>query len=392
LHDFDVAIVGGGCAGLWAGRTAGNAGARTLLVERSRRIGEKIVCAEGIGVAGIGQFMRLPQECIAATIDKALLFDPRGGCVELDEPACGWVLHKDRFLKHLAAAAEASGADIRVGTEAGNVRPLDSGGLALDLEGAEGGFTVTAGAVVAADGLESGTARRLGIQRPLGSLELFSCAQYRLAPISLHAHAVEFHFGGDVAPGGYAWVFPKGEDIANVGVGVICSGRRARSPLEYLERFRQRRCPEAEILGRAFGGVPSARAPHRTFGRGVFAAGDAARVADPVSGAGIVPGMESAEIAGRAAAAYALAGADGRSVEREYVREVRALFKDRGLRFAVRKVLARMNDAEVGKMLKLAGEYASRERLIGGDPFSLVKFMLKAMPRTFGIVRHLVGV
>ena len=384
MSSFDVVVVGGGCAGLWAAKTAAEAGARTLLVERSPRIGEKIACAEGVGTAGIAQFMRLPPECVANRIDKGLLFDPQGECVELDGPACGYVLHKRLFLKHMASMAEASGVDIRTGVEARNVGETDGGGLALDLEGPGGRLTVMAGAVVAADGLESGISRGLGIQKPLVGPELFSCAQYRVAPIDVDPSTVEFHFGRNVAPGGYGWVFPKGEDVANVGVGVICSGRGKKSPLEYLEAFKRRRCPAGEVLGKVFGGVPSVRVPHRAFGWGVFAAGDAARVADPVSGAGIVPGMESAEVAGRAAAAYARGVLDGRQVERMYV-------KDRNVRFAVRKVIGRMTDDEVARMLRLAAEYAKSATLIGGDSLRLVKFMLKAMPRTFGLVRHLVG-
>jgi digeranylgeranylglycerophospholipid reductase len=392
LHDFDVVVVGGGCAGLWAAKTAAEAGARTVLVERNHRIGEKIACAEGIGAAGIAQFMSLPTECVAARVDRALLFDPQGVSVELDAPACGYVLHKHRFLRCLASMAEESGVEVRVGVEARNIREVDGGGVGLDLEGLDDRPAVTAGAMVAADGLESMVSRALGIQKPLGPLELFSCAQYRVAPVDVEPGTVEFHFGANVAPGGYGWVFPKGEGVANVGVGVICSRRRKKSPLEYLERLKRRRCPEGKVLGRVFGGVPSVRTPHKTFGRGVFAAGDAARVADPVSGAGIVPGMESAEIAGKAAAAYARDPGNGHFAERLYAKELGARFKDRNLRFAVRKVIGRMTDDEVGKMLRLTAEYAEHATLIGGDTFRLVKFMFKAMPRTFSIVRHLVGI
>jgi digeranylgeranylglycerophospholipid reductase len=387
LHDFDVVIVGGGCSGLWAARTAVLAGARALLVERSERIGERIVCAEGLAADGIAQFTELGPECVAASIDRALLFDPKGSCVELAEPGCGYVLRKDVFLRSLAAMAASVGAEIRTGIEAHAVRPISGGGLVVHLGG--GTDSVTAGAVVAADGIESGIGRGIGIQRPLRPIELFSCAQYRLAPVRTDACTVEFHFGRGIAPGGYAWVFPKGEDVANVGVGVICSDKGKRSTVGYLEAFRQRRCPGARVLSRVLGGVPSARSPFRPFGQGVFMAGDAARVADPMSGAGIVPGMESAELAAKAAVLYARCDSHGRTAEREFAGSMKALFKDRNLRFGVRKILARMSDEEIGNMLALVGEYASRTSVLK-DPFSVVKFMVKAMPRAFGLVRHLV--
>jgi digeranylgeranylglycerophospholipid reductase len=392
LPDFDVVIVGGGCAGLWAARTAASAGARTLLVERYGRIGEKIACAEGVGAAGIGQFTDLPPECVAAIVDGASLYDPEGKCIEIAEPGCGYILNKGLFLRRLASEAERLGAEIRVGTEAGTVRPLAGGGLAIDLDGTGGGLTISAGAVVGADGIESGIGRQVEIQSAVKPLELFSCAQYVLAPVDVDPRRVEFHFGGDVAPGGYAWVFPKGEDVANVGVGVICSGKNRPIPLEYLRRFKARRCPEAKVLACVFGGVPMARAPFGGYGHGVFLAGDAGRMADPVSGAGIVPGMATAELAARAAVEYALDGSNARSVGREFKRNLKALFKDRNLRSAVRKIMVRMSDAEAVRMLDLVGEYASEQSLLKGDPFSIVGFMVKAMPRTFGLVRHLVRI
>jgi digeranylgeranylglycerophospholipid reductase len=201
---------------------------------------------------------------------------------------------------------------------------------------------------------------------------------------------VEFHFGRDIAPGGYAWVFPKGEGIANVGVGMICTGKSEAPPLTYLERFKQRRCAEARPLARVFGGVPAARAPFRVCGRGVFLAGDAGRVADPVSGAGIVPSMESGELAARAAVDHSRGGSTKGAVERKFTAGMKARFKDRSMRFAVRKILSRLSDDELVKMLGLLGEYASRGSILAGDPIGMVKFMLKAMPQTFGVVRHLV--
>jgi digeranylgeranylglycerophospholipid reductase len=390
LPDFDVVVVGGGGAGLMAARTAASSGASTLLVERYGRIGERIVCAEGVGAAGLAQFAGPPPECVAASIDGASLFDPEGGCIDISEPGCGYILNKDLFLRHLALDTARAGAETWVGTEALMVRPLAGRGLMVDLEGTGGRFTVTAGAVVGADGIESRIGRRLGFQGALKPLELFSCAQYLLAPVDVDKRKVEFHFGRDIAPGGYAWVFPKGEDVANVGLGVICSDKNEISPLEYLRRFKARRCPGAKVMASVFGGVPAGRAPFGAYGHGVFLAGDAGRMADPVSGAGIVPALETGELAAKAAVEYARDGGTARSVEREFSKGVKALFRDRALRFGVRKVLARMSDAEAVRMLSAVGDYASGHSLLGGDPFSIVGFMIKAMPRTFGLVRHLV--
>ncbi len=33
----------------------------------------------------------------------------------------------------------------------------------------------------------------------------------------------DFYLGKEIAPGGYIWVFPKGKNVANVGIGILAS-------------------------------------------------------------------------------------------------------------------------------------------------------------------------
>ena len=53
-----------------------------------------------------------------------------------------------------------------------------------------------------------------------------------------HSDALELHFGS-VAPGGYAWVFPK-ESVANIGLGVQRKMSKGRSLDSYENEFIER--------------------------------------------------------------------------------------------------------------------------------------------------------
>jgi digeranylgeranylglycerophospholipid reductase len=389
LYGFDVAVVGGGCAGLWAAKTAAQNGARTLLIEKQKRIGDRIACAEGIGSVGISSLLELKPEWVATSIDSARLVPPDGAVVEMSEPGCGYVLNKGLFLRGLAEMVAQEGAEIWLGSEVKGVDATGSGELRLRISRPDGSRTVLAGSVVAADGIEAGIARKAGIHGGIDAAEVFSCAQDTVSPIEVRSNTVEFYFGQEVAPGGYAWVFPKGDSVANVGVGLIYDTAHNGRASEYLERFKQERCPGGGIVGRIVGGVPSVRDPFRACGGGIFAAGDAARIADPVSGGGIVKGMESGAAAGRCAARYASAGGDGGDAEKQFTDELKHLYKDRSLRFAVRRVVSTMSDKELSRLIEAVGEFSAGGSFLKADPFRIVKFLVKVMPNTFGLVKHL---
>jgi digeranylgeranylglycerophospholipid reductase len=390
LPDFDVVVVGGGCAGLWASKAAAENAASTLLVERAARIGDRTLCAEGVGAQGMSGLIDLKPEWIATSIDRAKVFSPDGSAVEFEEPGCGFILNKDTFLHGLSELAAGQGVEIWLGCEVKKVDIAESDGLGLQIEGTGGRRSIGAGSIVAADGIESAIARQCGLQKGLGAMDVFSCAQYTVSSIDVDPHALEFHFGREVAPGGYGWVFPKGDGMANVGVGTIREDTDGMSAKDYLERFKEQRCPQSQIIRQVVGGVPSLKSPYPACGSGVFLAGDAARIADPITGAGIVPGMMSGAIAGAAAQLYSTGDVETKTVEKRFVRGLKNLHGDRNLRFAVRRAVTGFDDKKLAKMIQVTGKYGPQDSLIKGDPLRVAGFLLKAMPEAFGMIKHLV--
>ncbi|MCL4766337.1 MAG: NAD(P)/FAD-dependent oxidoreductase, partial [Hyphomicrobiaceae bacterium] len=107
-------------------------------------------------------------------------------------------------------------------------------------------------------------------------------------------------------PGGYAWLFPKG-DVANLGLGVAPAARHRLKPL--LESLHRRLVAEdrvgSEVLGHTGGAIPVGGmldAASRLGGTTVLLTGDAAGLSNPVTGAGINAAVISGTLAGEAAA------------------------------------------------------------------------------------------
>jgi digeranylgeranylglycerophospholipid reductase len=236
------------------------------------------------------------------------LYAPSGDSLEFTEEGMGYVLERRVFDRALANRAARAGADVRVSTCAtGLVYDRDRlSGVRMLSRGRE--TTVRCRLVVAADGVESRVARWAGIKTLNALRDLEVTTQYLLDNISTEKGYCEFFLGREVAPGGYAWIFPKTSDTANVGIGICGRYTRERSSTDYLHAFLAQRCPDSTPLAMVVGSVPVGVTLDDIVGDGIMVVGDAAHQVNPISGGGIGTAMIAGEIAGRIGAEAIKAG------------------------------------------------------------------------------------
>ena len=155
--------------------------------------------------------------------------------------------------------------------------------------------------MIGADGVESRVGRWAGLNTTCKLQDMESAVQMTLTNINVEPDTCYFYFGEKVAPGGYLWVFPKGENTANVGLGIAGIYGRQKHALSYLEEFIEKNFPNASILTVIAGGVPCAKTADKIVTHGLMLVGDAAHQVNPVSGGGIISGMIGGKIAGQIA-------------------------------------------------------------------------------------------
>ncbi len=368
-RDLDVLVVGAGPAGAVAAREAKCAAPEldVLLIERDRAVGAPVRCAEGVGDAGLREFAA-PEGApwVARKITRVIFLAPDDTEVKVAQRDVGWILDRTRFDAYLAAQAVAAGADLRVGIEATGMQRCPDGRWHVRLRGAGSDETVRARVVIGADGVEAMVGRWAGLDTRVPARDMESCAQYVLQGIDVDPDAIYIQWGERVAPGGYAWVFPKGDGTANVGLGLVALRSDGRNARAYLDEWVARRYPRGARTGYTVGGVIVHTTVQKTYADGVLLAGDTAHMINPLSGGGIVNAMKAGRLAGGTAAAAIREGdTSARRLASYHDTWMKLLGEDHLKYYRIKQALEGLSDDFFNRLARTVNKIPLEKRTLG---------------------------
>jgi digeranylgeranylglycerophospholipid reductase len=300
-NEYDIIVVGAGPAGSMAARFAAEQGISVLMLEKDRDVGYPVRCGEAVSKKGVEAFIAPSDKWIAAKINKFSLNSPDGTEVVIDYQETAYILERRVFDYELAKTASKAGAEILTRAYVNGLL-FDNdkvAGVKYEFNGEQ--REVRAKIVIAADGVESRVGRWAGLETHCDFRDMECCVQITASNVNVNSDTCYFYFGKDFAPHGYFWIFPKGDKIANIGLGVSGLIGKNKSALSFHNSFMEKKYPHASILTRIAGGVPYSTTLKKISAPGIMLVGDAAHQVNPLSGGGITSGMIGGSIAGRMA-------------------------------------------------------------------------------------------
>lgn len=290
VQRYDAIVVGAGPAGSTTAIRLAREGARVLLLDKARFPRDK-PCGGGLTLRAVGELPVSPEPVVEQRVDRVGLrlrygrrFERRGrGPLILMTQR----LRLDHYLVEQAAAA---GAEVRDGVRVSDVA-VDGDGVSLRV----GDERVAGEALVGADGVNGTVRRSLGLGGDhVMAVALEGNVPYGAVGPEQYDGIAEVELA--IVPGGYGWIFPKGDHV-NVGVG----GWEAHGPgLRTLlaELCARHGIPFDDVASIRGHRLPLRRADSVAARGRALLVGDAAGLVDPLTG----DGMYEAFVSGRLAA------------------------------------------------------------------------------------------
>uniref|UniRef100_A0A7C4YF12 NAD(P)/FAD-dependent oxidoreductase n=1 Tax=candidate division WOR-3 bacterium TaxID=2052148 RepID=A0A7C4YF12_UNCW3 len=370
MKKYDIIVVGAGISGVFFSKLISESGAKVLVIERKKRIGEDIHCAEGVSKKSISDLLEIKDKWISSKIEGSIMCGPDNTCFKTHFPDVGWILDRSRMEEDILLDAVKNGVDVITRREVVDISEYENGRTVILNNGA----SFLCELVVGADGISSFVGRRTGILKPLRKDEFHITYQY-FAYTNKNDNYAEFYFSFMDVPGGYFWNFPKGEGFSKVGLGIDPS-LTDKKPKEFLDNIIKKRFDVFKPVYGFGSGVPTTY-NDKLVKDGVALIGDGGRLTDPITGGGIANALRSAMLLAQTIKNGDLSLRNLRKYEEKWNR---TYGKNNKWGWSAKNIFRSMRDDEIKKIAEFGIKVFHNRTINDVKHYEIIKGIIKEYP------------
>ena len=297
-------MIGAGPAGSSAARSAALNGAKTLFIDKKEEVGNPVKCAEGIGDFLFPYLpFKIPKEQLIWEMDGMFFWTDD---ISIEKRGDFWKGHsvdRIKFDKWVSEEAVNTGAELWKNAELLDLEIDEEDNVKTAIvKKDKKNIKINPKIVIAADGSESTVLKLLDLYHPKEG-DIADVYTWEMKNLNLYKPHLEQIYIGEFTPSGYAYIFPKSKNVANVGIGGVFPNKKIE---KYFEEFLELDHIKKQVKNGEYVIEKTKKTPWRDISNGwvvrnVIITGDAANQTLKPLGEGILPGIIIGNIAGKLA-------------------------------------------------------------------------------------------
>ncbi|MEM2337499.1 MAG: NAD(P)/FAD-dependent oxidoreductase [Candidatus Bathyarchaeia archaeon] len=361
----DIIVVGAGPSGSFCALNIAKEGIKVTVFEEHNEIGTPCHCAGHLSIIGLKNLglYPLPKGIVENTFHGAKIYSPRGSEFSVHFPSpITCTVDRASFDKHISRLAEKAGARYFLGSRV-NSLTFRENCIETSVSKISGErFNFSGKIVVNAEGVNCRILKQAGLNPPKN--DFVYCVNAEIENVkNIELDMVEVFLGNDYAPGFYAWLIPKEEGKAKVGLGVkIGNPKNALRKLMQKHPAASEKLKNAKILREIFHSIPLSGPIKRAYCNRFLAVGDAASQVKPTTGGGVILGLNCAKIAAEVAVeAVNLRNFSSKFLSKYQRRLMKLLGFDMKIMSTARKMLNRISDEKLNDLIKTCRKFFDEE-------------------------------
>lgn len=303
MLECDIAVVGGGPAGLSSAYAAASEGSKVILFEKDDAIAHNIRTS-GVSWIKEMQELKIPRE-MYNPIKNFTFISPSNEVTIKGNEFSSCVLDVRRVYQHLAMLAAEAGAKIMVRSRVYNLFSGPQDKIMLGVNTPLGNLEIKPELIIDASGFSSVVGSKLGLVKPWRRYGIG--AEYECYCDNVDLETWYLMVGKCYSDAGYAWVFPLSKSRIRIGVGV---GRPESNfdPVKKLNEMLEKKLKPLDRLKNIqplefhFGFIPNEGSRETTIADRLIIVGDSAGQSNPLVLEGIRYAVEFGRLAGKVGA------------------------------------------------------------------------------------------